>query len=86
MYKINKGFIMQKMDKGILIFDPDSSTMHSLNTIGSFIFTKLKKGLGEDEICQMLVEKYLINRKVAEKDFKEFLKELIELKIVEKVG
>lgn len=82
MYKINSKFITQKMANGFLIFDPESSTTHSINESGSFILAKLKKGLTDEKICHLMEERYKLSSDQVNIDFKEFIQELIKLNII----
>jgi len=81
-YKINKGFIVQKLDDKMVIFDGEESVLYTFNETASFIFKKLKKGLPEKEIIQDVVKKYKITEKKARKDLKDLLAELKKKKII----
>ncbi len=81
-YKINKGFIVQKLDGKITIFDGEKSMLYTFNETASFIFQKIKKGIGEKEIIQALVKKYKIKEDRAKKDVKEIIKDLLVKKII----
>jgi hypothetical protein len=85
MYKVNKGFIFQKMGNSIAIFDPELSTMHTISGIGPFIFQKIKKGISRSNICTILEKKYQKNKKTVEEDVNRFIQELVKLKIIEVV-
>jgi hypothetical protein len=41
-YRINKGFIIQKLDDKSTIFDGEKSILYTFNKTGSLIFEKIK--------------------------------------------
>ena len=59
MSQIQKGLIIQKLDKETVIFDAEESLLYTLNETASEIFRLLKKGLKEEQI----VERMTINIK-----------------------
>lgn len=81
-WKISKGFISQKIGKKLTIFDGEESALYTFNETASLIFGKLKKGFEKDKIIGLLIKKYKINKKKAEKDVNEFLNELKKNKII----
>lgn len=81
-YKINKGFIVQKMDDKTVIFDGEESVLFTFNETASFIFYRLKLGRSIEEIVKAMVKKYKIGEAEAEKDTKELIRGLLEKKII----
>lgn len=81
-YKINKGFIQQKLDDKIVIFDGEESVLYTFNETASFIFQKLKLGWHGKKIIEELVKKYQIKEKKAEKDVNELISDLLKGKII----
>lgn len=81
-YKINKGFIIQKLDDKTVIFDSDSSTLFTFNETASYIFKKIKAGKNEEKIIDLVVKKYQIKPEKAKKDLKDLLAELRKKKII----
>jgi hypothetical protein len=81
-YKINKGIIVQKLDKKTVIFDGEKSLLFTFNETASHIFNLLKKGKTEEEISASLVKRYEITEKMAEKDLKEIITDLRKKKII----
>lgn len=81
-YKINKGFIIQKLDDKTVIFDGDESVLYTFNETASYIFQKLKKGAEEKSIVDNLIKKYGISKEKALKDFKELFSDLKKKKII----
>jgi len=82
MYKIQKGLIIQKLNKETVIFDAEESVLYTLNETASEIFRLLKKGLKEEEIVERMVKKYKVKKEKAEKDVKEMIGELTKRKII----
>lgn len=81
-YKINKGFIIQKLEDKTVIFDGEESVLYTFNETASFIFQKLKRGWEEEKIAQTLVKKYQVKLERVRKDIKELIKDLLERKII----
>lgn len=81
-YKLNKGFIVQKLDDKMVIFDGEESVLYTFNETASFIFKKLKQGKNEKEIIDLLVKRYQIKEEKAKKDVKDLLAELRKKKII----
>lgn len=83
-YKVQKGFIVQKLGNKTTIFDGEESLLYSFNSTASFIFKKIKKGLNRIEIIEAMILKYKITKIRAEKDYSDLEKELIKNKIITK--
>lgn len=79
---IKKGFITQKMADNLVIFDGEESILYTFNSTAVFIFNKLKQGLSESEIADLLLRKYSITKDRAERDILEFISELKKNKII----
>ncbi len=81
-YKINKGFIIQKLNDKTVIFDGEESVLYTFNETASYIFQKLKKGWEEKKIIDALTKKYKVKEDKATKDFKELFGDLKKKKII----
>ena len=81
-YKINKGFIVQKLDGKTTIFDGEESLLYTFNETASYIFDKLKLGWNENNIGIGLGKKYHVELKTANRDISGLVKELIKKKII----
>ena len=81
-YKINKGFITQKVGKKITIFDAETSTLFTFNETASFIFVKLNDGVSPDEIVRLLIKKFSLSEKKATKDVADFISQLLQEQII----
>jgi len=82
MYQIQKGLIIQKIDKETVIFDAEESVLYTLNETASEIFRFLKKGLKQEEIVEKIVKKYDVRKERVEKDVKEIIGDLKKRKIL----
>jgi hypothetical protein len=82
MYQVQKGLIIQKIDKEIVIFDVEESLLYTLNETASEIFRMLKKGSKEEKIVERMVKKYEVKKEKVEKDIKKLLEELKKKKII----
>lgn len=81
-YKINKGFIMQKLDNKIIIFNDKKSILYTFNETASYMFDKIKKGWPEDKIIKKTLSAYQVKEKQISKDFNNLLKMLKRAKII----
>jgi len=81
-YIINKGFIIQKLDNKITIFDGEESVLYTFNETASFIFTKLKAGFKKEKIAAALVKRYKIKQEKAYKDLNTLVNDLLTKKII----
>ncbi len=84
-FRINKGFIVQKVGNKSTIFDGEESALYTFNKTGSLIFEKIKLGWDKEKIVVFISKTYLIKRETAEKDLDEFTNGLIKSKIIKKV-
>lgn len=81
-YKVNKGFIPQKLDDKTVIFDADSSIMFTFNETAGYIFKKIKQGWNEEQIVDLLTDRYRIKKFRAKRDIKELIQYLKKNKIL----
>lgn len=83
-YKINKGFIVQKLGNKTTIFDGEKSQLYTFNQTASFIFDKIKRGLNQEDLIDLMIKKYKITKIRALKDYNNLEKELLKNKIITK--
>lgn len=77
--KENKGLIIRKTGKKITVFDPDESTLYTLNETAAFIFRKLQAGKEKEEIITLLTQVYNVSETRAAADINEVLAELTKI-------
>jgi len=81
-YKLNKGYITQKLDNKTVLFDGDNSILYTFNETASYIFGKMKLGWEKEKIIEQMIKKYNINKTKVENDFDELLSDLKKKKII----
>lgn len=81
-YKLNKGFITQKIDGKITIFDGEESQLITFNETATFLFDRIKKGFPEKEIVSQLVKKFKVKEDRASNDLKDLIHSLKKEKIL----
>ncbi len=83
IYQVKKGYITQREDDNIIIFDPEESTIFTLNKSAAFIFDLIKKGAIKKEIISKVAKRYNIKLSQAQADLEEYLDTLIKNKIIQ---
>lgn len=81
-YKINTGFIVDKVGDDTVIFDGERSILHTFNETAYFIFKLIKKGHSRELITKKIVEAYHIDRQLAQKDLDLLINFLLTKKII----
>ena len=85
-YILQKGFVVQKYSKKLVLFDSETSTMYTLNETAAFIFNQLKKGLAKKEIVQKLCKQYAVSAIKGHKDVTTTIQTLLRMKIFQASG
>lgn len=78
--KINKKIAVSETG---FIFNPTSGDSYSMNPIATEILDMLKKEKSEEEIKDMLFEKYDVSKSILNKSYDEFIETLKKLNIAE---
>lgn len=82
MYKLNKGFIVQKIDhKQTIVFDGESSMLFTFNETASCVFRLLKTEKTKKEIVDYLCDHYKVGTERAQKDVKTIIGDFLKKKI-----
>lgn len=81
-FKLNQGFITQKINKKTTIFSGEDSILYTLNETAALIFNGIKLGWDKNKIAQKLTDKYGIEQKKAFQDINALLDELLSKKII----
>ena len=84
-YKINQGFITQKIENKLTIFEGEESLLHTLNKTAAYIFQGLKLGWEDKQITIGLI-KMGATQGEAEKDLKDFIQLLLKKGIIIEAG
>jgi hypothetical protein len=81
-FKINKHLIIQKIDKDLVVFNPNKSYLYALNETAEFVLKKIKRGWGENMIIIELRKKYEVAAPILQKDVQTIIKDMIKHKII----
>ncbi|OGG26937.1 hypothetical protein A2960_02210 [Candidatus Gottesmanbacteria bacterium RIFCSPLOWO2_01_FULL_39_12b] len=84
-YKVNKGFIVQKLGNKITIFDGEESMLYTFNETATYIFQKLKAGWDKKKIIETMLKKYKTKEEKLTADFEDLIRELKAKKIISKM-
>lgn len=85
VFKINQGFITQKIDKKITIFFGEESVLYTLNETAAYIFQGLKLNWDKEKIQKGLVKKFGASIAEAREDLEEFTNLLLKKKIITEI-
>lgn len=85
--KIKKKFLLREvMGENILVPVGDSDTtfngIASLNDIGVFIWKNIESAKDENELLQIILDEYEVEKEVAKSDLDEFLDKLKQVEII----
>ena len=85
--KIKKKFLVREvMGENILVPVGDSETtfngIASLNDIGVFIWKNIESAKDENELLQIILDEYEVEKEVAKSDLDEFLDKLKQVEII----
>ncbi len=83
MVKVSDSVSVRKIEDEVFIFDRKSSTIHTLNKVGSYIWELLTENVPAEKITGKICSRFDIDEKTAERDKVEFIKELKEKKLLE---
>ncbi len=81
-YKLNQGFITQRIGNKTTVFAGEESILFTLNETAAYIFNGIKLGWTKEKIVEGLVKKYGASKIQAEKDILGFTQELLKKKII----
>lgn len=81
-YKINKGYVVQKVGDKTSIFDGEKSELITFNNTGSTIFNKIKLGWEMEKIILYFMKEFLLTEKEAKADVNDFIKKLLRERII----
>lgn len=86
--KIKKDFILRKVSDSYIVVPVgeavvDFSGMVNLNESGSMLFEALQKGCEENDLVELLLSEYDVDRATASADVKRFINKVKEADILE---
>ena len=86
--KIKSGFIMREIAGDYVVVPTGKAAMSfngliTVNEVGRFLWDKLQKDVSEQELTDMVLDEYEIDRETAAADVAEFIKKLDAADILE---
>lgn len=84
-YKINKGFIIQKLANKITMFDGEESLLYSFNETASYVFSRLKLGWEKNKITGELPKVYAVTLEEARRDVENLIADLLSRKVITQI-
>ena len=85
--KLKKDFILREIMGDVVLVPINQSTSQfngliTVNELGKFIWENLEKVQDENELLQLILDEYEVDRDVAKKDLDEFLQVLKDMDII----
>lgn len=85
--KINNEYVVKKIAGDYVLIhqsvsEVDFSKIITLNEIGLIIYDSIKDNITKDEIVKRITDEYDVDVKTATSDVNDFIKKLVELKII----
>ena len=85
--KLKKDFILREIMGDVVLVPINQSTSQfngliTVNELGKFIWENLEKVQDENDLLQLILDEYEVERDVAKKDLDEFLQVLKNLDII----
>lgn len=85
--KLKKDFILREIMGDVVLVPINQSTSQfngliTVNELGKFIWENLEKVQDENDLLQLILDEYEVDRDVAKKDLDEFLQVLKNMDII----
>lgn len=86
--KLKNGFILKNVAGNYIVVPVegelvDLKAMITLTETGAFLWKLLEKGSDKEELTEKMLKEYDVDKKTAENDVNEFIKQLSENKMLE---
>lgn len=81
-YKIAKELSIKKIEDTIFVLDRKTSTLHSFNDTGAFLWEGVQQQLPVERLCEMLTESFEVSLEQAQIDISEFLNNLEKQQLI----
>lgn len=86
--KLKNGFILKNVASNYIVVPVegelvDLKAMITLTETGAFLWKLLEKGSDKEELTEKMLKEYDVDKKTAENDVNEFIKQLSENKMLE---
>jgi len=82
-WRIKKGYIVQEVPEGIVIFDAGESKLYTFNETAALIFQGFKEHKTVEQIAVILVKEYEVSRERAKTEIKSLIQSLESFHIIE---
>ena len=76
-YRRKPGILETEVENEMVLLDPESQAMFSLNSVGRVIWRQLE-GSNVDDVTERVMEKFEIDEQTARSDARELLDELVK--------
>ena len=85
--KLKKDFILREIMGDVVLVPINQSTSQfngliTVNELGKFIWENIEKVQDENDLLQLILDEYEVDRDVAKKDLDEFLQVLKDMDII----
>ena len=61
----------------------DGKSILKLNETASYMFEKMKEGISREDLIDMMLKEYKVDRSLLEKDYDKFCNQLIEMDVID---
>ncbi len=82
IFKQRNDIITREIDDEILLMDNQTMQVHQLNRTASYIWSRCNGSLSENEIVEQLVRDFDVEDHIAQKQVKDVIAQLLELKVL----
>jgi Coenzyme PQQ synthesis protein D (PqqD) len=84
-YKICEDITWRETNDEIVVLNLQTSEYYSTNNVASVIWEFIAKNTPQNDLVDFLTQEYEITPKTAQKDINDFLKNLLKLKLIQKI-
>ena len=77
-----KGFVIRELGDELIIISENGSEMHTVDEIGSFIWKNINGKNTIQSIVDRICNEYEVKKQIAQKDLMNFIKSLINKKLI----
>lgn len=82
MFTVSDTVSTRKIGDELFIFDRKLSKIHALNKVGTCIWECIHEGCSKNEITARIMERFEVDRNLAENDLEEYISELLDKKLI----
>jgi hypothetical protein len=82
-YRRSERPLAAEVDSEVLLFDPEPGMYFATRGVGAVVWEALSEPRTLSELCEMVVERFEVERDVCEADLAVFIRELVEADLAE---